>query len=160
MRLDDTDRLTDLEILVSDLARRVAELEAAQTVPQAVARAATGPPALEEPQAIPERLTRAARGIPVRQEQRGRSGRVRCPACLAVVWPSQLEAHNIRFHPPAPAPTAELPDAEIRRRLGVPEEWRCASCGFYTRAQSLKNPDYCTSCARAQPIGVLREIAA
>jgi hypothetical protein len=73
----------------------------------------------------------------------------------ALPKPSQVSA-------PQPAPPAQptkkraqqtpAPKAMRSKAPPAPPAWRCADCGRH-KNQSLKNADYCTDCARYQPIG-------
>lgn len=125
--------------------QRIAELE------QLLAAAPAPTPA---PAAAAQPRARDGRTLPY--------GRVQCPHCDKTPWQIQLvkhiqNCHRVMLREASPENTAELSDAQIKQRLGVPADWRCASeaCATPDAAQSIKNPAYCVNCAKQQPIGAV-----
>lgn len=101
---------------------------------------------------IPPALAAAATGLAV-EPARAELQLLQCPECPKQFGSKQaLATHRANKHgyrnPGSVAPT---PMAALARENGG---WRCAnkSCpGAFTR--SMKNEDYCTECAKTQPIG-------
>lgn len=114
---------------------RVAELEkliVETPITPAVAAAATGMP--KQSYAPPS--------------DGGRSKRIECAICKALVWPKLFDAHmakHTRIEAPTPAPAEpEPPAAPTIRLLDDDPTWRCAEIGCsgaFTR--SLTSPEYC-----------------